>query len=69
MGRRGGGFRDRCFRRLYLDISMRLGTGGLGGEVEGRDGDVQGCAYSAAIPARKSRARSLPPVAEAAYGP
>jgi len=31
--------------------------------------DVHGVEYIAAIPARKSRARPLPPVAEAAYGP
>lgn len=31
--------------------------------------NLLGVEYSAAIPARKSRAKSLPPVAEAAYGP
>ena len=32
-------------------------------------GNVHGVEYITAIPARKSRARPFPPVAEAAYGP
>jgi len=43
-----------------------MGQNEPGKEVRG---DLQGVEYIAAIPARKSRARPLPPVAEAAYGP
>ncbi len=31
--------------------------------------DILGVEYNAAMPERKSRAKSLPPVADAAYGP
>ena len=39
------------------------------GEDKEKELGLQGVAYIAATPARKSRARALPPVAEAEYGP